>query len=30
MQTPIPLIRDPLRFRALAMQQIDATQNHRP
>jgi uncharacterized membrane protein YdbT with pleckstrin-like domain len=30
MQTPIPLIRDPLRFRALAMQQIDETQNHRP
>lgn len=28
MQTPIPLIRDPLRFRALAMQQIDETQNH--
>ena len=30
MQTPIPLISDPLRFRALAMQQIDETQNHRP
>ena len=30
MQTQIHRIRDPLRFRALAMQQIEATQNHRP
>ena len=29
MQTQIPMIRDPLRFRALSMQQIDAPHNHR-
>ena len=29
MQTQIPMIRDPLRFRALAMQQIDVSHNHR-